>query len=106
MKKKSYYLFGLLSSISILLFSIALYLNIYKSMSKIEYENKNQFVKLTSLPDLALSTQSSYIRHRSLTDLFSIYSNDGVLREYDITSFTYSLPNINHSKSSKVISEK
>ncbi len=106
MKKKSHYLFGLLSCITILFISVALYLNTFKSMSHTEYKNKNQFVQLTSLPDLALSTQSSYIRHRSLTDIFSIYSNDGVLREYDITSFTYSLSRINHSISSKVISEK
>ena len=106
MKKKSYYLFVLLSCLSILFISITLYLNTYKSMSMMQYNNKNQYVKLTSLPDLALSTQSSYIRHRSLTDVFSIYQYDGALSEYDITSFTYSLSKINYSISSKVINEE
>lgn len=106
MKKKSNYLFALLSCISILFISITVYLNVFKSMSDTQYKNKNQFVQLTTLPDLALSTQSSYIRHRSLADVFSVYPNDGVLREYDITSFTYSLSRINYNISAKVTSEK
>ena len=62
-------------------------------MTPDSFMKKNQFVKIIALPDLAISTELSYIRHRSLSDVFSIYSVDGSLREYSkssyaITSFT------------------
>ena len=106
MKKKSYYLLIFISSILITFSSLIIYLSTFHSISKIEAKNKNIFVQLTTLPDLALVTQSTYIRHRSLTDVFSIYNNDGVLREYDITSYTYAVSNIYKQVPSKVINEK
>lgn len=54
-------------------------------------EKKVLFVELTGLPDLALSSNSSYIRHRSLSLASDIYSLDGCLREYDKS--TYSITN-------------
>jgi hypothetical protein len=51
---------------------------------------KEQFVSLSGLPDLAIVTESFAIRHRTLSDLFSIYSDDPTLREYFPSSFAYS----------------
>lgn len=65
-----------------------LYLKMTKSMSEDAKNKKNSFVKLTGLPDLAISNESSYIRHRSLSDTFSLYSNDSSLREYSKITFS------------------
>ncbi len=51
---------------------------------------KEKFVLLSGLPDLAISTEATFIRHRSMSDLFSIYKDDGSLREYFPSTYTYS----------------
>ena len=51
---------------------------------------KMVFVELLGLPDLAFSSQNSFVRHRSLSDTFSIYNNDGALREYSPATFSIS----------------
>ena len=68
-----------------------LYLSSAKSMTTAAKDKKVLFVSLTGLPDLAFSSQSSYIRHRSLSLTSGIYSLDGCLREYD--SATYVIAN-------------
>ena len=68
----------------------ALYLSSVKSMSEEAVLKKIAFIKLSTLPDLALSTEASYVRHRSLSDVFSIYKDDGSLREYFPSTFAIS----------------
>lgn len=72
-----------------------MYLQVNKSMSKEIRGKKNRFVTLTGLPDLAISNESNFIRHRSTSDVFSIYSNDPTLREYSKTTFSTSQREIN-----------
>jgi len=67
------------------------YLNISKSMSEDMLNKKVSFVKLTGLPDLAFFSDINYVRHRSLSDLYSIYSDDSSLRER--TTSTFSIAN-------------
>ncbi|MCK5293507.1 MAG: hypothetical protein KAJ49_02565 [Arcobacteraceae bacterium] len=78
------------------LFSILIFQSIYllntKSMTDDILNQKLTFVKIIGLPDLAIATEASYTRHRSLANIFSIYQDDGNLREYFPTSFVY-----NHS---------
>ena len=62
-----------------------------KTLTQQAIDKKNIFVKITSLPDLALSTEANYIRHRSISDIFSIYKDDGTLREYAPSTYTYSV---------------
>jgi hypothetical protein len=50
---------------------------------------KKDFVTLTTLPDLAISSGSTYIRHRSLAAPFDIYRDDPALLEYYPSTFTY-----------------
>ncbi len=91
MNKKSkitFYIFSLLGAI--LVIQIA-YLSSLKSMSLETKEKKVLFVGLTGLPDLAFSSNSSYIRHRTLSMVSDIYNLDGCLREYD--SATYAIAN-------------
>lgn len=106
MHKKSFYLFKFYILLLFILTAIVCFLLYFKVPSKHSLQNKNHFVQLTLLPDLALCTSSSYIRHRSLTDLFSIYKDDGTLREYDVGSFIYAPSIIHNNYPSKVKNEK
>lgn len=90
MNKKSHSLFYMFTFLISLLVSEVLYLNVAHTMSADELDKKVSFVSLTGLPDLALSNESSYLRHRSITDVFSIYNEDSSLREYDLVSFSTS----------------
>lgn len=69
-----------------------------KSVTQQTLMKKNLFVKVTSLPDLALCTETRYIRHRSMSDLFSLYKDDGTLREYAPSTFTYAPSKILYEK--------
>jgi hypothetical protein len=68
-----------------------LYISYKLSPTKESIKLKNDFISTTMLPDLAIYTDDSYIRHRSLADIFSIYKDDPSLLEYSKASFIYSL---------------
>lgn len=89
MTKKTIYLFYIISGLLSILLIQSIYLYNTKSMSTQTLNKKLAFVKIVGLPDLAISTEATYIRHRSLADLFSIYKDDGTLREYFPSTFTY-----------------
>jgi len=61
-----------------------------KSLDSEGLEKRKEFVSIVALPDLAISTEATFIRHRSMSDLFSIYKDDGSLREYFVSTYTYS----------------
>jgi len=67
---------------------------------------KLTFVKTTGLPDLAIATEASYTRHRSLADIFSIYKDDGNLREYFPTSFVYNHSTLINNTPNRIINDK
>jgi len=90
MNKKSIYLLSFFSFTLFIFITEIVYLSLFKGMSDEMREKKIAFLKISSLPDLALSTQSYTSRHRTLSDLFSIYQDDGTLREYTPTSYTIS----------------
>jgi len=90
MNKKTTYLFYTIISLFTLFFIQIIYLYSTKAITKEIKEAKVEFVQLVQLPDLAISTEATYIRHRSLADIFSIYKDDGSLREYFPSTFTYS----------------
>lgn len=102
MKTKSYSLFYLMMTLLLFFFGVVLFLEYNATPTPQSIKNKNLFVQTTLLPDLALVNSSSYIRHRSLSTVFSVYSDDGTLREYDITSFTYAPSNIHSNTPLKV----
>jgi len=94
-----FYMFVIIFSF---LFVELVYLSTQKSMSADALEKKSQFVSLVGLPDLSLSSEDYYIRHRTLSNLFSIYPNDATLREYSHSSFSLSHSHIiNKSKNEK-----
>lgn len=90
MNRKSTLLIYSFFALNIILFSEIGYLFWAKSMDEEVLKSKREFVKTVQLPDLCISTEASYIRHRSLSDFFSIYRDDGALREYFASTYTYS----------------
>ena len=100
--KKTYMLFYMFLFIISFLFVQLLYFSMQKSMSSEALEKKLSFVSLIGLPDLSLSSESYYIRHRTLSNVFSIYPDDGTLREKSNSSFVVSHSHIiNKNKNEK-----
>jgi len=58
---------------------------------------KQAAVTLTGLPDLALSTEARFVRHRTLSDLHAYFSEEGTLPEYFPSAFTYAPPPYQHA---------
>jgi len=52
---------------------------------------KQQAVELIQLPDLALTSEATWLRHRSLATPFSIFAEDGALLDYYPSSFVYKM---------------
>lgn len=98
MFKKSYYLFSFFIFIISIFIVQILYIDKTKRIMQEIIATKKLFVKVTSLPDLALSTEVNYMRHRSLSDIFSRYKDDGTLREYAPSSYTYSPSKVLYEK--------
>ena len=52
-------------------------------------EQKRKAVSLIQLPDIAPVTEAVWLRHRSLSSVFSIFPDDGSLLDYYPASFVY-----------------
>jgi len=83
----------------LLLFVEGIYIQSTKSLESETLDSKVAFVNLTGLPDLAISTEATYVRHRSVSDLFSIYKDDGTLREYFPSTYVYTYSHLMNKKS-------
>ncbi|WP_457747024.1 hypothetical protein [Sulfurimonas sp.] len=90
MNNKSYIVSVFFVSLIVLLSTLFFYLREYHSLSNKDEILKKSYVKLSTLPDLSLANDTSYIRHRTLTSLFSIYSNDANLPEDKLLTYTIS----------------
>ena len=88
-KKSNFVLILLASSMSIFILEI-IYIKNIKEQSVNDVKQKNDFVKLSTLPDLAINSNTNYIRHRSLANTFDIYSNDPELRVYSKSTYSIS----------------
>ncbi len=80
----------LILSLVLVLIVESFYLYETKTISFKVLNKRQDFVFLSGLPDLAISTEATYVRHRSMSDMFSIYKDDGSLREYFPSTFAYS----------------
>ena len=86
MLHKTQWMFSLFFGFLFLLFGEFIYLKVNAKNSDSLGLKKN-FVSMSSLADLAIYNEDTYLRHRSLLGVGEIYSVDGVLREYDKGSF-------------------
>lgn len=89
MNKKSSFVIKLFLLLTLLFGVEVLYLYATKTISKNAITTKKEFVSVVGLSDLAISTEASYIRHRSLSDFFSAYRDDATLGDYFASSFVY-----------------
>ena len=106
MTKKSIYLFYIVSGLISLIIILSIYLFNTKSVTNDILNQKLEFVRLSGLPDLAIATEASYTRHRSFSDLFSIYKDDGNLREYFPTAFVYNHSTLLDNTPSRILNDK
>lgn len=104
-KRSKFFILFLISMITIVFIEI-LYLYKDKTISKKDLEMKHSLLKITGLPDLAISTEAMYIRHRTLSETFSILKESPELREYFPSTFVYSHSHILNNTPSKVLNEK
>ncbi len=102
MKIKTLFVLSFISVVLFLIFAQVLFLN---SKEK-NIDKKVKFVKLIGLPDLAISNETHYVRHRSLSDTFSIFSNSPVLGENFPSTFVYNYANIQKKLPSRIDIEK
>lgn len=92
MNKKTKYFFAFLSTLSFILVIQVIYLY-NSSYSSSTIQQKQNFVRVSLLPDLAISTEASFVRHRSLVNSFDIFRDGPEHLEYFPTTFS-----INHGK--------
>jgi len=67
---------------------------------------KQTAVSIIGLPDLALATESVWLRHRSIGNVFSVFPEDGSLLDYYPASFIYNTGEIISSPRSIIGSQK
>ncbi len=72
MNKYSHYFLSLVFLLLVVLCVQTLYMY---TTNKHNIEEKNTFVKVVGLPDLTISNGANFIRHRSYSDTFSLFSN-------------------------------
>ncbi len=84
---------------TVLLISIE---TIYLSVQDKNSIDKRLFVRLVTLPDLAISNETHYVRHRSLSDTFSIFSNSPTLSENFPSTFVYNYSEIQKNLPSRI----
>ena len=98
MNKKSKFVFFTFMILLALLFAETSYIYSSKSMTYEMKKSKENFVNLVGLPDLAISTEASFVRHRSLASMDSIFKDDGSLREYFVSTYAFSHSHIINKK--------
>jgi hypothetical protein len=67
-------------------------LSLMQRAQKETIPEKQAAVFLTGLPDLALSTEARFIRHRSLSAIHDYFGDEGTLPEYFPSAFAYAPP--------------
>ena len=90
MNKKSKFLLCSFSVLVVFLFMEVGYFYVSKSLYKDTQKVKKEFMQIVQLPDLSISTEATYVRHRSLSDFFAIYKDDATLREYFASTYVFS----------------
>lgn len=79
---------------------------LYLNLKDKNVQDKKDFVKFIGLPDLAISNETHYVRHRSLSDTFSIFSNSPSLSENFPSTFVYNYSPIQKNLPSRIEIEK
>jgi len=89
MSRELYFLWIASLLLLFLLSMFIFYFSYFDANRESRIQEKYAFVAFVGLPDLAI-TNEPYLRHRSLSGVFSVYSADGALREQTRESFLLS----------------
>jgi hypothetical protein len=93
----------LISTVIITIIAQVLYFSQTQALTPSRVTCKEELVALVGLPDLALVSEAHYVRHRSLSDVFSYFNESPELLEYFPSTFVYHYaPNANPSRIDRV----
>ncbi len=67
-----------------------IYIENNRGLTEEAIRDKRDFIRVAKSPDLAISTEAFYIRHRTLANISDIYREDSSLYEYFPSTFIYS----------------
>ena len=114
-KNKKIFLFEEFEKTSLLFLSIFLIV-VFFAIAEIIYfgskdvtkiiAKKRKAVSLIKLPDLAIVTEATWLRHRSISNVFTVFSEDGALLDYYPASFVYKIYFPHNKKDGKTKKEK
>lgn len=90
MNKKATYFLTLISSLLLILIAQIYFLYQKQKRDVFIQEEKNVLVSIHQLPDLAMDSKAMYVRHRSLSDMFSIFMHSPELQEFYPNTYVYS----------------
>ncbi|AFL69641.1 hypothetical protein [Sulfurospirillum barnesii] len=76
-------------SVGVCLAAQFVYLYATRTLSPKVLEKKTRFIAHVGLPDMSLVGEARYVRHRSLSDIFSIFGESPELLEYFPSTFVY-----------------
>jgi len=97
MNKKTKYLSYFLSILTISFIVEIAYVSTQYKFTKEDISTKNNYTKVVGLPDLAISTEAMYIRHRTLSNTFDIFKDDPTIYTYFPSTFAISHSNIHNN---------
>jgi len=89
--KKSFFIISIFFILFTSLGTVLVYLDITYSVEKSDIIKKQLFVSLTKMPDLALYSEDSFMRNRSLNGFGDIHSLSPSLLESSKASYAISL---------------
>ena len=93
----------LLTTLCVTLIAQLLYFSHTQGLTPSMITCKEEFIALVGLPDLALVSEAHYVRHRSLSDVFSYFNESPELLEYFPSTFVYHYaPNAHPSRIDRV----
>lgn len=92
--------------ISTLLFStllvLSISLHVTHGLQEDAIQNKVNFTRIVGLPDLSVVSEARYVRHRSLSDIFSFFGDSPSLSEYFPSTFVYHYTPNTHKLPSRI----
>jgi hypothetical protein len=89
MKAKTKLFILIFTSLTFILLLEVIYLTNFTVLTQSQIENKKYVASLLSLPNIAISSDKLFLRHRSYASISDILPNDGELQSNSKMSFVY-----------------
>lgn len=89
MKSKTKLFILIFTSLSFIFLLELIYLKNLTALTQSQIENKKYVTSILSLPNLAISSDEIFLRHKSYANISDILPNDGELQSNSKMSFVY-----------------